>query len=90
MQKSSWYKKKKLQVIWQLNLNAEDVDSFIKTQMSMYFCRLNTDNINPLLKEAYNVNKTLSDDRIHIWYTVAAKIFKQIDVDVIKCQHKLK
>jgi hypothetical protein len=32
------------------------IESFIKTQMLMYFCRLNTDDINTLLKEAYNVN----------------------------------
>ena len=42
-------------------------DSFIKTQILMYFCRLNTDAINPLLKEAYhhdNVNTKLNNEGI--------------------------
>ena len=49
------------------------IDSFIKTQILMYFCRLNTDAINPLLKEAYNVNTKLNNEGIHTWYTVALK-----------------
>ena len=39
----------------------------------MYFCRLNTDAINPLLKEAYNVNTKLNNGGIHTWYTVTLK-----------------
>ena len=30
----------------------------------MYFCRLNTDAINPLLNEAYNVNTKLNNEGI--------------------------
>ena len=39
----------------------------------MYLCRLNTDDINPLLKEAYNVNTKLNNEGIPTWYTVALK-----------------
>ena len=46
---------------------------FHKNQILMYFCRLNTDAINPLLKEAYNVNTKLNNEGIHTWYTVALK-----------------
>ena len=49
------------------------IDSFIKTQILMYFCRLNTYDINPLLKEAYNVNTKLNNEGVHTWYTVTLK-----------------
>ena len=60
------------------------IDSPIKTQILMYFCRLNTDAINPLLKEAYNhdnVNTKLNNEGIHTWYTVALKIFDECEMD---------
>jgi hypothetical protein len=47
----------------------------------MYFCRLNTDAINPLLKEAYNVNTKLNNGGIHTWYTVALQIFDECEMD---------
>ena len=50
-------------------------DSFIKTKMLMYFCRLNTDDINPLL------NTKLNNEGIHTWYTVAFKIFDECEMD---------
>ena len=33
------------------------ITSFIKTQVLMYFVRINSNNINPLIKESLNVNK---------------------------------
>jgi hypothetical protein len=51
------------------------IDSFIKTKMLMYFCRLNTDDINPLL------NTKLNNEGIHTWYTVAFKIFDECEMD---------
>ena len=35
------------------------IASFIKTQVMMYLVRINTNNINPLIKESLNVNKSL-------------------------------
>jgi hypothetical protein len=32
------------------------ITSFIKTQVLMYFVRINSNNINPLIKESLNVN----------------------------------
>ena len=40
------------------------IASFIKTQVMMYFVRINTHNINPLIKESLNVNKSLHDHRM--------------------------
>jgi ATP-dependent protease HslVU (ClpYQ) ATPase subunit len=42
---------------------------------------LNTDDINTLLKEAYNVNTKLNNEGIHTWYTVALKIFDECEMD---------
>ena len=38
------------------------IENFIKIQVMLYFCRLNSDNINILLKEAYNVNKSIDNE----------------------------
>jgi hypothetical protein len=43
--------------------------------MLMYFCRLNADDINPLL------NTKLNNEGIHTWYTVAFKIFDECEMD---------
>ena len=46
------------------------LSSFIKTQVMVYFSRLNTNNINPLVAEALKVNKKLHEEDIYSWYTV--------------------
>ena len=51
--------------------------SFIKPQVMLYFCRFHTNDINPLLKEAYELNKSLHNDGFHSWYTFALNIFKE-------------
>ena len=58
------------------NRNLGDSQSILtlKTQIWMYFCRLNTDAINPLLKEAYNVNTKLNNGGI--------KIFDECEMDL--------
>ena len=38
------------------------IASFIKTQVMMYFVRINTTKINPLIKESLNINKSLHDE----------------------------
>lgn len=58
------------------------IESFIKIQVILYFCRLNCENINPLLKEAYNLNKILNEGGLYTWYTHALKIFEEFDIDI--------
>jgi hypothetical protein len=41
----------------------------------MYFVRINTNNINPLIKESLNVNKSLHDEGFYTWYTLALNVF---------------
>ena len=57
------------------------LDSFIKTQVLLYFCRINCHEINPLVKEAFAVNKSMSEDGIYTWYTFAKHIFKEFNID---------
>ena len=72
------------------------IASFIKTQVMMYFVRINTNNINPLIKESLNVNKSLHDEGFYTWYTLALNAFQEFDLDaedfsnMDKCFHKIK
>ena len=72
------------------------IASFIKTQVMMYFVRINTNNINPLIKESLNVNKSLHDEGFFTWYTLALNVFQEFDLDaedfsnMDKCFHKIK
>jgi hypothetical protein len=45
----------------------------------VYFSRLNTNNINPLVAEALKVNKNVHEEDIYSWYTFANNIFKEFD-----------
>jgi hypothetical protein len=56
--------------------------SFIKTQVMVYFSRLNTNNINPLVAEALKVNTNLHEEDIYSWYTFANNIFKEFDLNI--------
>jgi hypothetical protein len=38
------------------------ITDYIKTQAMLYFCRLQTDSINPLLKEAFSICKSVDSD----------------------------
>ena len=61
----------------------------------MYFVRINTNNINPLIKESLNVNKSLHEG-FYTWYILALNVFQEFDLDaegfsnMDKCFHKIK
>ena len=57
------------------------LDSFIKTQVMLYYSRIQSDGINPLVKEAFNINKNISNENIYTWYTFATEIFKEVDLN---------
>ena len=59
------------------------LDSFIKTQVMLYYSRIQSDGINPLVKEAFNINKIISNDNIYAWYTFATEIFKEVELNKI-------
>lgn len=57
------------------------ISSFIKTQVMLYFSRLNSQGANPLVTEAYNANIKLHNDGIYSWYTFATNIFNEVELD---------
>jgi hypothetical protein len=57
------------------------LDSFIKTQVMLYYSRIQSDGINPLVKETFNINKNISNENIYIWYTFATEIFKEVELN---------
>ena len=48
----------------------------------VYFSRLNTNNINPLVAEALKVNTNLHEEDIYSWYSFANNIFKEFDLNI--------
>lgn len=65
-----------------LELGRFPLSSFMKTQVMMYFSRLNTNKVNPLVTESLRVNKTLHQEGIYSWYTFASNIFKEFGLDM--------
>lgn len=58
------------------------LETFIMTQTILYFLRLNNDSLNPLLKEAYDLTKSLDKDGIYSWYTYAKNISEESKIDL--------
>ena len=58
-------------------------DGRIKTQVILYFSRINCKEINLLVQEAFKLNKTLSQDGIYVytWYTFAREILAEFDIN---------
>ena len=48
----------------------------------LYLCRLNMGNINPLLKEAYDLSKNLDGEGLYTWYSFAHNIFEEMGLDI--------
>ena len=57
------------------------LDSFIKSQVMIHYSHIHSDKINPLIKEASNLNKSMHDNGIFIWYTFAKEIFAEFEID---------
>ena len=58
------------------------ITDYIKTQAMLYFCRLQTDPINPLLKEAFSICKSVYSDGIYSWYSFIGNICKELDLEI--------
>ena len=57
------------------------VSSVIKTQVMMYFVLLNSQNINSLIKESYDMNMSLPEKGFFSLYTLALSIFKEMNLN---------
>jgi Gpi18-like mannosyltransferase len=47
----------------------------------LYYSRIQSDGINPLVKEAFNINKNIRNENIYTWYTFATEIFKEVELN---------
>ena len=47
----------------------------------LYYSRIQSDGINPLVKEALNININISNENIYTWYTFATEIFKEVELN---------
>ena len=47
----------------------------------MYYSRIHSDKINPLIKEAFNLNNSMHDNGIFTRYTIAKEIFAEFKID---------
>lgn len=75
-------KKTSCNISSKMELGRLPVESFMKIQVLLYFSRLNTEQVNPLVKEACKVNKKLHDIGMYTWYTHVFKIFEEFDLDI--------
>ena len=48
----------------------------------LYFCRLQADPINLLLKEAFSFCKSVDSDGIYLWYSFMGTIFRELDLEI--------
>ena len=48
----------------------------------LYLLRLNNDNINPLLKEAFHLSKIPDKEGLYSWFTYAKNIVSEIGFDI--------
>jgi dTDP-4-dehydrorhamnose reductase len=47
----------------------------------MYYSHIHSDKINPLIKKAFNLNKSMYINGIFTWYTFAKEIFAEFEID---------
>jgi dTDP-4-dehydrorhamnose reductase len=53
----------------------------MKTQVILYYSRIQSDGINPLVKEAFNIDTNISNENSYTWYTFATEIFKEVELN---------
>ena len=63
------------------------LESFIKTQVNVYYIRINSHDINPLVNDALNLNKTLSEEGFYTWYSFATSIMKEFELEKSDFEH---
>ena len=58
------------------------ITDYIKTQAILYSCRLQTDPINRLLKEAFSLCKSVDSDGIYTSHSFIGNSFKELDLEI--------
>jgi hypothetical protein len=68
--KKGLLKSSKLFLLSSTPLNISSFKYFIKTPVMLYYSRIQSDGINPLAKETFNINKNISNENSYTWYTL--------------------
>ena len=57
-------------------------DFDVSVEIINIFCRLQTDPINPLLKETFSICKFVDSDGTYTWHSFIRNIFKELDLEI--------
>lgn len=66
------------------------IENFIHAQSILYLARLHNDELNPLLKEAFQLSKSLDSQGVYTWYTYVKDIFPEHESEDISSCESLK
>lgn len=66
------------------------ITEFIKTQSLLYFCRLQSEPLHPLLKEAFSICKFIDSNGIYTWYSFINNLFKEYGMEIINFENLTK
>ena len=77
-------KKTSSNIVVRAELGRFPVENFINSQAILYLARLHTDNLNPLLKEAFELSKSLDSQGVYSWYTYVKKNIEPDSVQIKK------
>lgn len=58
------------------------LELYIKFYSILYFIRLHSEEINPLLKESFLLTKNLNDTGVYSWYTYIKDILEELNIDL--------
>ena len=70
-----------------LELRRLPVDNFIKSQTLLYFARLYTTKLNPLLIESFLLCQNLDSQGIYTWFSYAKIIIDETGLDILQLQN---
>ena len=70
-----------------LELGRLPVENSIKSQTMLYFARLYTTKLNPLLKESFLLCQNLDFQGIYTWFSYAKSIIDETGLDILQLQN---
>ena len=63
------------------------MENFNKSQILLYFARLCTTKLNPLLKESFSLCQNLDSQGIYKWFSYAKSIIDETGLDILQLQN---
>ena len=76
-------RKKASNLTVRLELGRLPVENFIKSQTLLYFTRLYTTKLNPLLKEPFLLCQNLDSQGIYTWFSYAKSIIDETGLNIL-------